>query len=211
LENRKTPQFKIARFHNVYEEGGVWYGGREKAPAALLRKAICSNKYTQDNTIEIWGNGKQKRSFLYIEDCVDAVVEFMESNLDLSVGSEESISIEELAYVAFETIGMSQDIQDRKYQIKIYIGIDKDDALFHPIKDNPAEKILYKHGFTDIDTIEFDFPPGSICGIWRELACKAYEDNCDYFVLFGDDVIIKTDGWIAKHQFKIKFHVVLDV
>ena len=111
MENRKTPQFKIARFHNVYEERGVWYGGSEKAPAVLLRKAICSNKYTQDNTIEIWGNGKQKRSFLYIEDCVDAVVKFMESDLDLTlnIGSEESISIEELAYVAFETIGVSCD------------------------------------------------------------------------------------------------------
>ncbi|CAG8560386.1 11032_t:CDS:2 [Acaulospora colombiana] len=104
-------KIRIARFHNVYGEGGCWYGGREKAPAALLRKAICANKYIGDNTIEIWGTGEQRRSFLYIDDCVDAVIKLMESDCNevVNIGSEESVSIEELAYIAFETLGVPKE------------------------------------------------------------------------------------------------------
>src|SRR6266542_6846106 len=62
-----------------------------------------------------------------------------------------------------------EDIRDRickaKYKIKIYIGIDKDDSLFHPIQNDPAEKIFREYGFTDLYTMEFDFPPGSICNV----------------------------------------------
>src|SRR6266550_4175709 len=66
---------RVARFHNVYGPGGAWNNGREKAPAALLRKA-CALKFVQNGplTFEVWGDGKQRRSFLYIDDAVDAVM-----------------------------------------------------------------------------------------------------------------------------------------
>ncbi|CAB5197852.1 unnamed protein product [Rhizophagus irregularis] len=92
-----------------------------------------------------------------------------------------------------------QDIQYRisgtRYQIKIYIGIDKDGHLF---LNNSAEKIFYNHGFIDIDITKFDYFPGSTCDIWRELSRKAYKENWDYIVLFENDIIIKTNGWMNK-------------
>lgn len=87
---------KIARFHNVYGPKGTWYGGKEKAPAALCRKvAEASN----NDDIEIWGSGNQTRSFLFIEDCLDAMVKLMESNFmgPVNIGSEEMVSINQLA------------------------------------------------------------------------------------------------------------------
>lgn len=103
---------QIARFHNVYGEGSAWFGGREKAPAALLRKAICAGINEQDRTIEVWGSGKQRRSFLYIDDCVDAVLLLAKSDYaqPLNIGSDEAVSIAELAYIAFETIGISRNL-----------------------------------------------------------------------------------------------------
>lgn len=85
---------RIARFHNIYGPEGTYQGGKEKAPAAICRKVIESN-----NEIEIWGDGQQTRSFLYIDDCIDAVRLLMESSFTgpINIGSEEMISINELA------------------------------------------------------------------------------------------------------------------
>lgn len=88
---------RVARFHNIYGPWGTWKGGREKAPAALCRKVI-------ENTaeIEIWGDGEQTRSFLYIDDCIDAVRELMKSDFmgPVNIGSEEMVTINELAQMA---------------------------------------------------------------------------------------------------------------
>lgn len=88
-------QVRIARFHNVYGPFGTWQGGREKAPAAICRKVALSE---DGGTIEIWGDGLQTRSFLYIDDCLDAVQRLMESDFaePINVGSEEIISINDL-------------------------------------------------------------------------------------------------------------------
>jgi GDP-D-mannose 3',5'-epimerase len=85
---------RIARFHNIYGIEGTWTGGKEKAPAAICRKVSESN-----DQIEIWGDGLQTRSFLYIDDCIDAVRRLMESDFigPVNIGSEEMISINELA------------------------------------------------------------------------------------------------------------------
>ena len=64
----------MARFHNVYGPYGTWDGGREKAPAAICRKVIHA-KETGENEIEIWGDGKQTRSFMYIDDCVEGILQ----------------------------------------------------------------------------------------------------------------------------------------
>lgn len=92
-ENYKIP-VRIARFHNIYGPFGTYKGGKEKAPAALCRKV-----YEGKDSIEIWGNGAQTRSFLYIDDCIDAVRLLMNSHhtMPMNIGSEESISISDLA------------------------------------------------------------------------------------------------------------------
>ena len=92
-------EIRIGRFHNIYGPNGTWFGGREKAPAALCRKvALCSYNNTSD-TIDILGNGVQTRSFLYIDDCINAILTLMNSNETgpFNIGSEEMISINKLA------------------------------------------------------------------------------------------------------------------
>jgi nucleoside-diphosphate-sugar epimerase len=88
---------RIARFHNIYGPLGTWQGGREKAPAAICRKVLTSY-----DEIEIWGDGKQTRSFLYIDDCIDAVRLLMESDFmgPVNIGSEEMVTINKLVDIA---------------------------------------------------------------------------------------------------------------
>lgn len=102
---------RIARFHNIYGPKGTWDGGREKAPAAICRKVIKN-----DSTIEIWGDGKQTRSFLYIDDCIEAVRLLMQSDFmgPVNIGSEEMVTINKLVDVASE-IG-------NKDLTKVYVG-----------------------------------------------------------------------------------------
>jgi GDP-D-mannose 3',5'-epimerase len=94
---------RVARFHNIFGPEGTWQGGKEKAPAAMCRKVAIA----QDNTsIEVWGDGKQTRSFLYIDECLEAIRRMMNSNFigPLNIGSDEIISINDLAKM---TIGIS--------------------------------------------------------------------------------------------------------
>ncbi|CAG8485352.1 11544_t:CDS:2 [Dentiscutata heterogama] len=324
MEFKNSTKIRIARFHNIFGEGNNWVGGRENALASLIRKAICSNNERGNYEMEIWGSGDQRRSFLYIEDCVDAIIKLMENDYSkpLNIGSDNAISIRELAYIAFETIGIAKEqvrlitdenkpvgVQNRnsdntlisqvlgwspktsikkgmerttmwikneidkelnkcenelmkkelkenyrksnvtkilkegikfgillpitsrglespkdclhnlhnfaqsvyettqidiagmngiKFSLKFFIGIDKDDALFHPIENNIAEQILKEHGFDDVETREFDLPPGFICKIWHDLAIDAYNQTCDYIVLLGDDIIIESTNWMSK-------------
>ena len=87
---------KVARFHNIYGPLGTWDGGKEKAPAAICRK-IAQAELT-NNIIEVWGDGLQTRSFLFIDDCIEATRRFMNSshNGPINIGSEEMISINDL-------------------------------------------------------------------------------------------------------------------
>lgn len=93
---------RIGRFHNIYGPMGTWRGGREKAPAAFCRKAICSEK-----EIEIWGDGLQTRSFTYIDDLVEGVFKIFMSDypMPLNVGSDEMISMNDLAKLAMSFAG----------------------------------------------------------------------------------------------------------
>ena len=98
---------RIARFHNIFGPLGTWTGGREKAPAALCRKvAECED----GGTIDVWGDGLQTRSFLYVDECVEAVHRLMQSDFTgpVNIGSEEMVSINEfidmIAGVAGKTI-----------------------------------------------------------------------------------------------------------
>ena len=88
---------KVARYHNIFGPYGTYDGGREKAPAALCRKIINSNLENKD-TIDVWGDGEQTRSFLYIDDCVEATLKLFESDKHgpINIGSEEKVSINEM-------------------------------------------------------------------------------------------------------------------
>lgn len=83
---------RIARFHNIFGPQGSWIDGREKAPAALCRKAAEAKK---GDAVEVWGDGKQTRSFLYIDECIEGVRRLMNSDFKgpVNIGSEEMISI----------------------------------------------------------------------------------------------------------------------
>jgi nucleoside-diphosphate-sugar epimerase len=87
---------RVARYHNIYGPEGTWFGGREKAPAALCRKVTLA---PNGSSIEVWGTGKQTRSFLYIEDCIDATLRLMRSDFTgpVNIGSEEMVTITNLA------------------------------------------------------------------------------------------------------------------
>jgi GDP-D-mannose 3',5'-epimerase len=97
-------QVRVARFHNIFGPEGTWRGGREKAPAALCRKVA---EASEGGEIEIWGDGQQTRSFLYVDECVLGVRRLMESDLTgpFNIGSEEMVSINHLARIIMEIAG----------------------------------------------------------------------------------------------------------
>jgi len=90
---------RIARYHNIFGPEGTWKGGREKAPAAICRKVAYADT---DDTIEVWGDGNQTRSFLYIDECIEATRRLMDSEFigPVNIGSEEMVTINELVDIA---------------------------------------------------------------------------------------------------------------
>ena len=99
---------RVARFHNIFGPEGTWDGGKEKAPAAICRKVALS-----DGEIEVWGDGEQTRSFLFIDECIEAVRRFMESDFQgpVNIGSEEMVTINQLVAIAAEAAGKSVTIK----------------------------------------------------------------------------------------------------
>ena len=98
---------RVARYHNVYGPHGTWTGGREKAPAAICRKVIEA-KLTGRHEINIWGDGHQTRSFMYIDDCVEGTQRLMESDVDepINLGSSELVTINQLVSLAEDIAGI---------------------------------------------------------------------------------------------------------
>ena len=103
-------QVRVARFHNIFGPEGTWRGGREKAPAAICRKVAEAK---DGGEIEIWGDGKQTRSFLYIDECVEGVRRFMESDFvgPVNIGSEEMVTINRLAEIGMSIAGKSLSLR----------------------------------------------------------------------------------------------------
>eukprot|EP01111_Echinosteliopsis_oligospora_P007150 TRINITY_DN2181_c0_g1_i1.p1 TRINITY_DN2181_c0_g1~~TRINITY_DN2181_c0_g1_i1.p1 ORF type:complete len:340 (+),score=111.58 TRINITY_DN2181_c0_g1_i1:87-1106(+) len=101
---------RIARFHNIYGPQGTWKGGREKAPAAFCRKAIVAS-----DTFEMWGDGKQTRSFCLVDDCVEGILRLMNSkyNKPINLGSDEMVSMNRMAEMVLSFEG-----KDKKVNIK---------------------------------------------------------------------------------------------
>jgi len=130
---------RIARFHNIFGPKGTWKGGKEKAPAAMLRKAA---ETPDGGEFEVWGDGKQTRSFLYVDECVDAVLSLMESEFSgpVNIGSEEMVTINQLAQMAIDISGKNIRIKNiygkeffDKYGFKCPLGVrgrNSDNRLF---------------------------------------------------------------------------------
>jgi len=123
---------RVARFHNIFGPMGTWNGGKEKAPAAMCRKAA---EVGLGEHIEVWGDGQQTRSFLYIDDCVEAVLRFMRQEEfygPVNIGSEEMVTINQLAEMALEIANKKEtssikniagkEFQD-KYGFKCPVGV----------------------------------------------------------------------------------------
>jgi len=98
-------QVRIARYHNIFGPEGSWNDGREKSPAAICRKVAQADNGSE---IEIWGDGKQTRSFLYIDECLEGTIRLMRSECTepLNIGSDEMVSINRLAEIVMEIAGM---------------------------------------------------------------------------------------------------------
>src|SRR5215472_7546624 len=112
---------RMARFHNVYGPWGTWYGGREKAPAAICRKVIEA-KLSGKHEIEIWGSGNQTRSFMFIDDCVKGIDLTMNSEVvePINLGSSEAVTINQLVDIAEKIAGIQLK---RKYDLSAPKGV----------------------------------------------------------------------------------------
>ena len=104
-------EVRIARYHNIFGPEGTWMGGREKAPAALCRKVATAILKGEDY-IEVWGDGKQTRSFLYIDECLEGTLRLMRSDWSgpVNIGSEEMVTINQLAKMIMEIAGVDLKI-----------------------------------------------------------------------------------------------------
>ena len=141
---------RVARFHNIFGPEGTWNGGKEKAPAAMCRKA----SETEDGgVIEVWGDGQQTRSFLFIDECVDAVLRLMRQEQFLgpvNIGSEEMVTINTLAELAIAASGKNITIKNidgeefkEKYGFKCPTGVrgrNSDNTLF---KEKIGSDVFY--------------------------------------------------------------------
>jgi nucleoside-diphosphate-sugar epimerase len=98
---------RVARYHNVYGPHGTWTGGREKAPAAICRK-VAEAQISGNHEIEVWGDGEQTRSFMYIDDCIYGTRQIMDSDIDvpINLGSSEMVTINQLVDIAEEIAGI---------------------------------------------------------------------------------------------------------
>ena len=112
---------RIGRYHNVYGPLGTYDGGREKAPAAICRKVALA-KLTGRHEIEIWGDGKQTRSFMYIDDCIEGTLRLMTSDVTepLNIGSSELVSIDRLVDIGEEIAGVKLE---RRYDLSAPKGV----------------------------------------------------------------------------------------
>ena len=114
----KALEVRIARFHNVYGPAGAWVGGREKAPAAMLRKVCCLRELDAAGgapprtRLELWGDGSQTRTFCYITDAVDGVLALMASDVSqpVNLGSDEVVTVRDLALAAGEVAGFERAV-----------------------------------------------------------------------------------------------------
>jgi GDP-D-mannose 3', 5'-epimerase len=127
---------RVARYHNVYGPQGTYDGGREKAPAAICRKVIAA-KLSGEHAIEIWGDGEQTRSFMYIDDCTEGTIRLAESDIiePLNIGSDELVTINRLVDIVEEIAGVKLK---RSYKLDAPKGVrgrNSDNTLIKQLMD----------------------------------------------------------------------------
>lgn len=144
---------RVARFHNIFGPYGAWDGGKEKAPAAMCRKVA---EKENGESIEVWGDGKQTRSFLYIDDCLNAILKMMDGEFvgPVNIGSEEMVTINELAQMAIDISNKDIKIENiegddfyNKYGFKCPVGVrgrNSDNKLFTEKIGDPNYRKLYE-------------------------------------------------------------------
>lgn len=149
---------KIARFHNIFGTEGAWRDGRDKAPAAFCRKVA---ETPDGGEIEMWGDGEQTRSFLFIDDCLDAVRLLMRSDFmgPVNIGSEEMVTINQLAEIVMKTAGKKQTINHVPGPLGVR-GRNSDNALIE-------EKLGWEPRYTLADGLKKTYP-------WIEAQVKAH-------------------------------------
>lgn len=120
---------RVARYHNIFGPEGTWTGGREKAPAAFCRKAAMA---TDGEAIEVWGDGSRTRSFLYIDECIEATRRFVDSDFEgpVNIGSEEMITIQNFAMMAIQISGKQLSINNIDGPLGVH-GRNSDNNLYH--------------------------------------------------------------------------------
>jgi GDP-D-mannose 3', 5'-epimerase len=142
---------RVARFHNIFGPMGTWTGGKEKAPAAMCRKVA-----EDSNEIEVWGDGQQTRSFMYVDECVEAVLRLMRQDKFLgpvNIGSEEMVTINQLAQIAIDLSGKDTKINNLdgknffdKYGFEVPLGVkgrNSDNKLFKEKMEWEPTQLLY--------------------------------------------------------------------
>jgi nucleoside-diphosphate-sugar epimerase len=131
---------RIARFHNIFGPEGSWEGGREKAPAAICRKVAMAES---GGEIEIWGDGKQTRSFLYIDECLEGIRRLVQSDFTgpVNIGSEEMVTINQLAEMAMSIAGKKLRLKHISGPLGVR-GRNSDNALIRTkLHWEPARKL----------------------------------------------------------------------
>lgn len=138
---------RIARFHNIFGPNGTWDGGKEKSPAAICRKVIQATNY-----IELWGDGTQTRSYLYIDECLDAIERLMQSDFigPVNIGSSERISIEQLAKMAMEFRGKNLGITYIKGPVGVQARTSNNELIKEKLGWKPSH--LLKDGLLKLYT-----------------------------------------------------------
>ncbi|MFC4738432.1 NAD-dependent epimerase/dehydratase family protein [Flavobacterium ponti] len=133
-------EVRIARFHNIFGPQGTWNGGKEKAPAAMCRKAA---EAMEGGQIEVWGDGKQTRSFLYIDECIEAVLRLMNSDFSgpVNIGSEEMISINDFAKMAIEISGKELSIKNIEGPTGVRGRNSDNKLLFEKLNWQPSQSL----------------------------------------------------------------------
>ena len=128
--NKDFPELdvRIARFHNIYGPYGTYDGGKEKAPAAFCRKVVQAKDYGQ---VEVLGDGKQTRSFLYIDECIEGVIRFMQSDFKgpLNIGSEEMISMNDFMAMIIKISNKNLSIKNTPFHGEGVRGRNSDNTL----------------------------------------------------------------------------------
>ncbi len=124
----KGIEARVARFHNIFGIEGSWYDGREKAPAAMCRKVAMAK---DGGEIEVWGDGKQTRSFLYVDECVEATIRLTRSDWagPVNIGSDEMVTINQLANIAMDIAGKKLSIKHIDGPLGVR-GRNSDNALY---------------------------------------------------------------------------------